>query len=98
MKVRWTTPARRDFVEAINFLRSASPRAAKVLANRVEAHIKVLEEYPLAGPEGRAPGTRELVVPRTRYVTAYRVAAGEVWILRFLHHAQDWPRDLADIS
>lgn len=51
----------------------------------------MLAEYPMAGPEGRQPGTRELVINRTRYVVVYRIAYGEVHILRVLHSAQEWP-------
>ena len=98
MKVRWATSARRDLVAAIAFLRSESPRIARVLAQRVDAQVDILRDYPLAGPEGRAPGTRELFIPRTRYVAVYRVLNDEVSIIRLRHQAQEWPSGSNDGS
>ena len=91
MKVRWASSARRDLVAAIDFLRSESPHSARVLAHRVDAQVDILRDYPLAGPVGRAPATRELFIPRTRYVAVYRVLNDEVSIIRLLHQAQEWP-------
>lgn len=94
MTVRWTPSARRDLIAAIAFLRSESPRAARALVQRVDAQIDILRDYPLAGPEGRVPGTPERVVPGTRYVAIYRALNDEVSIIRLLHQAQEWPTGL----
>ena len=43
------------------------------------------------GRPGRIEGTRELVISRTPYIAAYRIAGDTVRILRLLHGAQQWP-------
>jgi plasmid stabilization system protein ParE len=53
-----------------------------------------LQEHPYLGKAGRIPGTRELVIPRTAYVCAYRVSAGRIEILAIRHGARDWPKHL----
>jgi toxin ParE1/3/4 len=49
-----------------------------------------LIRYPLAGREGRVPGTRELAVTRTPYVIPYRICGDEIQILAVIHGAQRW--------
>lgn len=56
----------------------------------------VLSRHPEIGRQGRAGGTRELVVSRTPYIVAYRVADRRVEVLAVLHGAQQWPDDFAD--
>jgi len=53
-----------------------------------------LAEHPRIGRPGRVKGTRELVVSGTPYIVAYRVAGQDVTILRVLHGAQQWPKQL----
>ena len=43
------------------------------------------------GRAGRVPGTRELPIPHTPFITPYRVHAGSIEILRVFHHSQRWP-------
>ncbi|MDQ7827232.1 MAG: type II toxin-antitoxin system RelE/ParE family toxin [Candidatus Eremiobacteraeota bacterium] len=45
------------------------------------------------GRPGRVPGTRELVVPGTKYIVAYRVRHRSLQILRVLHGARKWPEE-----
>jgi toxin ParE1/3/4 len=46
---------------------------------------------PNIGRPGRVPGTRELVVSGTPFVTVYRVESNVLWVLRVLHGARRWP-------
>jgi plasmid stabilization system protein ParE len=46
------------------------------------------------GRPGRVDGTRKLVIQRTPYIAAYRVAGNTIRILRVLHGAQIWPEEL----
>jgi len=41
----------------------------------------------------RVDGTRELIVPRTPYVIAYRFAANQVTLLHIFHGARLWPAE-----
>lgn len=47
--------------------------------------------FPGMGRPGRVAGTRELVVPGTPVILAYRAHAGRVEVLRILHAKQQWP-------
>lgn len=53
-----------------------------------------LTAFPNQGRIGRRSGTRELVVPRTPFIIAYRVSEDRVEILRVIHGAQRWPESL----
>jgi len=44
----------------------------------------------------RVDGTRDLVILRTPYVVAYRIADDTVRILRVLHGARRWPEDMSE--
>jgi len=46
---------------------------------------------PKAGKIGRVAGTREIVVPGTSYLVAYRIVEDMLHILAILHGAQNWP-------
>jgi toxin ParE1/3/4 len=81
--------------EAIfDYLEADNPRAAVRIDDRIEAHVELLVETPEIGRPGRIEGTRELVIPRTPYVAAYRIEGEIVTVLRVLHGAQEWPDDL----
>jgi toxin ParE1/3/4 len=43
------------------------------------------------GRPGRVIGTRELIVPGTPYVVAYRVRESTMEVLAVMHSAQQWP-------
>lgn len=63
--------------------------------DRIRLQVEQLIRYPESGRIGRVEGTRELVIDRAPYITAYRVAGDTVRILRELHSAQQWPDALA---
>ncbi len=81
--------------EAIfDYIEVDSPRAAILTDDRIEAHVELLIDTPEIGRPGRIPGTRELVIPRTPYIAAYRIERETVTILRVLHGAQEWPDEM----
>jgi toxin ParE1/3/4 len=47
--------------------------------------------FPDRGRAGRISGTRELVIPATPFVVAYRVGNGHVDVLAIMHGARLWP-------
>ena len=57
----------------------------------ITASVLRLAEMPAAGRPGRVSGTRELVVPGTRYIVAYRVRNNVLEVLRVMHGARSWP-------
>ncbi|MBW8882780.1 MAG: type II toxin-antitoxin system RelE/ParE family toxin [Asticcacaulis sp.] len=78
-----------------DYIARDSPAAAHRLTmdifNRVEA---LLSADPLAGRQGRIADTRELVVPHTAYIVAYRVLQ-RVEILAVVHAARRWPESFS---
>jgi toxin ParE1/3/4 len=81
--------------EAIfDYLEADSPRAAILIDDRIETQVELLIDTPEIGRPGRIGGTRELVIPRTPYIAAYRIESETVTILRVLHGAQEWPEEM----
>ncbi len=54
----------------------------------------MLAQHPLMGREGRLAGTRELVIVGSPFIAVYRVKKTRIEILRVLHGARRWPREL----
>ncbi|MGC1871125.1 MAG: type II toxin-antitoxin system RelE/ParE family toxin [Acidobacteriaceae bacterium] len=94
MKVRWTTPALRQLREARLFIEAENSRAANAIGHQIEDAVGRLALFPEMGRLGRRQGTRELVVPATNFIVAYRVAADIVDIIAVLHGARKWPEHL----
>lgn len=91
MRVRWLRKALVDLDEEAAFIASEDPAAARMVVQRIVLAVDDLGEHPGIGRPGRVPGTRELVVPRPRYVVPYRVRGGAVEILRVFHTSRRPP-------
>jgi len=65
--------------------------AAQTVVERVLAAVAQLVEQPGLGRPGRLPGTRELVVLKTRYIVPYRVEGETISILRVFHTSRRLP-------
>ncbi len=90
MRVRWTTPALRD-LEATGDIARDKPFAAAETVSRIFDQADMLATHPQIGRAGRVPNTRELVVPDTPFIVAYRVRGDDVEILAVFHGARRWP-------
>ena len=91
MTVRWTGRARQDRRNLISYVENESLVAALELDDRISQATTRLIAFPESGRLGRAPGTRELIVPNTPYIAIYAVQGRNANILRLLHSAQRWP-------
>jgi toxin ParE1/3/4 len=69
-----------------------NPDAAGRIATTLLDAVDRLVELPSLGRPGRVAGTRELVVPGTRYVIPYRVRGNRVDIIALFHARQKWPK------
>ena len=94
MKIRWTRLAVEDLDCAYEYIATTNPAAAHALIARIESALEVLEAHPLIGRKGRVEGTRELAIPATPFIVAYRIAKGRVEILGIIHGARCWPENL----
>jgi toxin ParE1/3/4 len=92
MRIKWVRLAWVDFEEAVSFIATDHPAAARKMARRIREAVRLLAEHPGAGRAGRVPGTRELVIGGTPYILPYRVKDNTVQILRVLHASRKWPR------
>jgi toxin ParE1/3/4 len=91
MRVRWTTPAREQFVGAYEYIAEENAAAAARTADQIWESSQMLAHHPMAGREGRVAGTRELVISGTPFLVAYRIEKSEVRVLAVLHAAREWP-------
>jgi toxin ParE1/3/4 len=91
MKLVWIPPALDDLEQLRACIATDAPAAGEMIAARVVRAVLTLADFPQRGRPGRVRGTRELVVPSTPYVVAYRVEADDVEVLRIVHGARRWP-------
>jgi toxin ParE1/3/4 len=92
MRVRWLRTALCNLDDEATYIAGDDPAAAKLVVERILAAVAMLEDQPALGRPGRVPGTRELVVMKTRYVVPYRVCDEVVEILRVFHSSRRLPR------
>ncbi len=88
MQVAWLRTALRNLDEEATYIAHDSPQAAQLVVQRVLTAVALLAEQPGLGRPGRVPGTRELLVPKTRYVVPYRVRGRLVEVLRVFHSSR----------
>ncbi|MGH2409149.1 MAG: type II toxin-antitoxin system RelE/ParE family toxin [Chloroflexota bacterium] len=91
MKIRWLRHARRQLDEAGEYSARDNPKAAERMVRRIRLAVENLADFPMMGRAGRVIGTRELVVPETPYIVAYRVREQVVEVLAVHHGARRWP-------
>ena len=92
MRVRWLRMAIRNLDEEAAYIANDDSAAARIVVERVLNAVAMLAQQPDMGRPGRVPGTRELVVPRTRYIVPYRVRGDVVEILRVFHTSRRLPQ------
>lgn len=89
MKVKFTTSARRQFLEGLEYIRQNNPTAAHQFRKKAEIVLSRLGEYPESGraiPEFPELPHREVIVRPYRFF--YRVFGKTVWIVAVWHSAQ----------
>ncbi len=91
MKVRWTLPAANQLREIFEYIAAGNLGAAGRMVRRIHNSIEQTAKMPNAGRIGRVAGTREVVVPGTNYLVAYRVVEDAIQILAIMHGAREWP-------
>jgi toxin ParE1/3/4 len=94
MQVKWLKTALDNLDQEAEYIASSDPEAAKRLVATVFASVDNLKTNPSLGRPGRVIGTRELIVPGTRYLVPYRVSSehNRVEVLRVFHTARQTPK------
>ncbi|MGC2401472.1 MAG: type II toxin-antitoxin system RelE/ParE family toxin [Acidobacteriaceae bacterium] len=93
-QIRWTTQATKQLVAAYDFVFEENATAAANLSVKILRAVEQLVNFPEMGRPGRISGTRELVIPGTPYIVAYRLKGATVRILSLLHAARRWHTQL----
>ena len=91
MRVRWLRTALRNLDGEASFIAADDAVAARLVVERVLEAVAQLVEQPGLGRPGRVPGTRELIVSKTRYIVPYRVRGDIVEVLRVFHTSRRLP-------
>ena len=89
MKVRFTPSARREFLEAIAYIRRDKPGAASNFQKKANQKLQRLRRFPESGrriPEFLDLSYREVLVHPFRFF--YRTQDKIVWIVAVWHDAQ----------
>ena len=91
MRVRCVPRARAQLRRIGRYSAQDSPTAAQLVVARITDAVDGLATFSTMSRPGRVIGTRELIVPGTPYVVAYRVRENAVEVLAVIHSAQQWP-------
>lgn len=94
MEVKWLTTALKNLDDEAEYIAQDDLAAARRVVKQIIDTINLLPSNPTLGHPGRIHGTRELVVPNTRYVVPYRVKpkVKRIEILRAFHSSRRLPR------
>lgn len=92
MRIRWLRTALRNLDDEAGYIAVEDPKAARLVVERVLDAVAMLAHQPGMGRPGRVPGTRELVVLKTRYIVPYRVQKESIEILRVFHTSRRPPQ------
>ena len=94
MEVKWLIKALKNLDDETTYIAQEDPAAARAIVHSIVNAINLLPKNPTLGHSGRIHGTREIVVPNTRYIVPYRVRPrlNRIEILRVLHPSRRLPK------
>ena len=92
MTIVWSLRAIQHLAHLRAYISRDNPEAANRIAGDLLEAVERLAELPNLGRPGRVAGTRELVVPGTRYVIPYRLRGDRLEVIAVFHARQKWPR------
>jgi toxin ParE1/3/4 len=90
----WSPRAIEHLAHLRSYIARDNSKAANRIAGSVLDAVERLAELPNRGRPGRVAGTREVVVPGTRYVIPYRVRGDRLEVIAVFHSRQKWPKRL----
>ena len=95
MRIVSTRRYLRELARIGDYIGHYNPRAAARVVNDIHSKTHgLLTANPFIGRNGEIRGTRELVIPGTPYIVAYRVGDAQIEILFVQHGAREWPEDV----
>lgn len=95
MEIRWLSKALRNLDNEATYIARDDPAAARMVVQHIYRAMSLLAKNPALGRVGRIDGTRELVVPETRFIVPYRVMPrlNRIEILRVFHASRKLPEN-----
>jgi plasmid stabilization system protein ParE len=89
--VLWADRALADFNRQIEYIAAASPKAARLVAERLHKAIDNLARI-ASGRFGRLAGTYEKFVPKTSLILVYTKDdnANTITVVRIIHTSREW--------
>ena len=93
MRLHWTVVALADLEELGDYVAGFNPDAANRIVGTIFEQTHTLAQFPLKGRIGRVPMTRELVIPGTSFIVAYRVQPDQIDLLAVVHTKRRWSDD-----
>ena len=88
MRIRYLTPARDEFLAAVEFYEGEAPG----LGSEFDAELQEVERRLLAHPESGAPfdtGTRRALLSSFPFSVIYELSADEILVVALSHHRRD---------
>lgn len=94
MQIKWLMKALQNLDAEAEYIAQDNPEAASLVVQRIVDAVNHLSDNPAMGHPGRVHGTRELIVPNTRYLVPYRVKPRleRIEILRVFHTSRKPPK------
>jgi len=95
MQIKWLSRALQNLDNEAEYIAKNDPATARLVIQRIFDAVNLLSENPALGHAGRIHGTRELIVPKTRYIIPYRVRPrlNRIEILRIFHSSRRLPKN-----
>ncbi len=93
MEIKWLRKAILNLDQEARYIAKNDPQAARLVVDRIYHTVSLLKDNPSLGHPGRLPDTRELIIPKTRYIVPYRVVQRlqRIEILRVFHASRKLP-------
>lgn len=88
MRVRFTTRARNDLVEILNYVDERSPQGARNVKVAINKTIELIGQFPESGRRAGVEETRVLAVGRYPSLIYWSIEAGDVWLVHIRHAAR----------
>ena len=87
--LEWTRAALEAFAALLNYIASEDPFAAKLVAERVDKALALIQEQPDIGAPATARGRRTFPIPNTGHSINYRETRSAIRILRWYRQRQN---------
>ena len=93
MQIKWLIKALANLDEEAEYISRDDPAMARKVVQQIHETVCLLAKNPSLGRPGRIFGTRELVIPDTRYLVHYRVIPRQkcIEVLRIFHTSRKPP-------